>query len=81
MHVAIEGFAEGLLDETAMMFSRFKYVLNLQSETMGARYVLESALRRAGSKVRLSAKVIDSGSGLQIWADRIDVDGDDPFAV
>ena len=78
---ADEAFAQGLIDETATVFSRFKYALNLQSEPAGARYILEATLRRADSKVRLSAKLIETESGTQIWADRIDAEGSDLFAV
>ena len=78
---ADEAFGQGLIDETATIFSRFKYALNLQSEPAGARYILEATLRRADSKVRLSAKLIETESGTQIWAERIDAEGDDPFAV
>ena len=76
-----EAFVQGLVDETATVFSRFKFALNLQTEPAGARYILEGTLRRAGPKIRLSAKLIETESGTQIWAERIDADGDDPFAV
>jgi TolB-like protein len=78
---ADEAFAQGLIDETLTVFSRYKYALNVQSEPAGARYRLEATLRRADSRVRLSAKLIENESGTQIWAERIDADGDDPFAV
>ena len=78
---ADEAFVQGLIDETATVFSRFKYALKLQSEPAGARYILEATLRRADTKVRLSAKLIETESGTQIWAERIDAEGDDPFAV
>ncbi|MFM5895418.1 MAG: TIR domain-containing protein, partial [Novosphingobium sp.] len=78
---ADETFAQGLIDETATIFSRFNYALTLQSEPAGARYILEATLRRADQRVRLSAKLIETESGTQIWAERIDADGDDPFAV
>jgi TolB-like protein len=83
MHFATadEAFAQGLVEEVSTVFSRFKYALNLQSEPAGARYILEATLRRADSKVRLSAKLIETESGTQIWAERIDAEGGDPFAV
>lgn len=74
-------FAQGVVDETATVFSRFKYVFTLQSERAGARYFLEATLRRADLKVRLSAKLIEAESGTQIWAERIDAKADDPFAL
>ncbi len=74
-------FAQDLIDETATLFLRCKYALNLLSDPAGARYLLEATLRRAESKVRLSAKLTETESGTQIWAERIDAEGGDPFAV
>jgi TolB-like protein len=76
-----EPFAQGLFDEAVTIFSRFKHVLTLQSQPAGARYVLEATIRRADARVRLSAKLTETASGAQIWADRIDAEGDDPFAL
>src|SRR5262249_13192654 len=36
------------------------------------RYVLEGSVRKAGDRVRISAQLIDSGSGAHLWADRFD---------
>ncbi|MFM5894948.1 MAG: tetratricopeptide repeat protein [Novosphingobium sp.] len=83
MHFATadEAFARGLIEEISTVFSRFNYALTLQSEPAAARYILETTLRRADHRVRLSAKLIETDSGTQIWAERIDAEGDDPFAV
>ncbi len=78
---ADEEFARDLADETATVFSRYQYMLNFQPKSAGARYLLEGALRRSGAKSRLTARMIEVQSGKQIWADRIDAEGDDPFAV
>lgn len=37
---------------------------------LGVRYVLEGSVRRAGGRLRISAKLIDVDQGEQIWADR-----------
>ena len=74
-------FANDLADEAATVFSRYRYALNFQPQSGGARYLLEGTLRRSGVRSRLSARLIEVQSGEQIWAERIDADGDDPFAL
>lgn len=78
---ADEEFARDLLDEAATVFSRYKYILTFQPRTAGARYVVEGTLRRSGNRSRLSARLIETQSGEQVWADRIEASGDDPFAL
>ncbi|MFQ5927965.1 MAG: adenylate/guanylate cyclase domain-containing protein, partial [Terriglobia bacterium] len=48
---------------------------------LGARYVLEGSVRKAGSKVRVSAQLIDGASGHHIWAQRYDRDLTDIFEL
>jgi len=48
---------------------------------LGARYVLEGSVRKAGNRVRLAAQLIDSLSGGHVWADRFEGDFDDVFAL
>lgn len=48
---------------------------------LGVRYVLEGSVRRAGSRLRVTAQLIDAASGAHIWADRYDRALDDIFAV
>jgi adenylate cyclase len=43
--------------------------------------VLESSMRKAGNRVRVTAQVIDSTNGGHIWADRFDRDLTDIFDV
>jgi adenylate cyclase len=49
--------------------------------TLGVRYVLEGSVRKAGSRVRLAAQLIDSLNGSHLWADRFEGDLDDVFAL
>jgi TolB-like protein len=39
---------------------------------LGVRYVLEGSVRKARNLVRISAQLIDAGSGAHLWADRFD---------
>ncbi|MDX6414358.1 MAG: adenylate cyclase [Gaiellaceae bacterium] len=48
---------------------------------LGVRYVLEGSVRRAGNRVRITAQLIDAGTGTHMWADRYDRALDDIFAV
>ena len=48
---------------------------------LGVRYVLEGSVRRFENRVRISAQLIDTGTGAHIWADHYDRALDDIFAV
>ncbi len=39
---------------------------------LGARYVMEGAVRKAGSSVRISARVVDAATGETVWAENYD---------
>ena len=45
------------------------------------RYVLEGSVRRGGTRVRITAQLIDAASGRHLWADRYDRELADVFAV
>jgi adenylate cyclase len=46
---------------------------------LGVRYVLEGSVRRAASRVRITAQLIDAASGVHLWADRFDGSLEDVF--
>jgi adenylate cyclase len=48
---------------------------------LGVRSVLEGSIRRAGNRVRITAQLIDAGSGGHLWAERYDRDWTDIFEV
>jgi len=48
---------------------------------LGARYVLEGSVRRAGDRVRINAQLIDADSGNHLWAKRYDRQIEDVFAL
>jgi TolB-like protein/Flp pilus assembly protein TadD len=51
------------------------------AEELGVRYVLEGSVRKAESKVRITAQLIDAVTGYHIWADRYDGDLKDVFGL
>jgi len=44
-------------------------------------HVLEGSVRKAGTRVRITAELLDGASGQQLWAERYDRDLDDIFAI
>ena len=50
-------------------------------QELGARYVIEGSVRKAGNRVRVTAQLIDAQTGNHIWAESFDRDLDDIFAV
>ena len=48
---------------------------------LGVTHVLEGSVRKAGSRVRISAQLTDCTISLQLWADRYDRDLTDIFAI
>ena len=48
---------------------------------LGARYVLEGSVRKAGNRIRITAQLIDAETGTHVWAERYDRAIEDIFAV
>ena len=48
---------------------------------LGVRYVLEGSVRKAVSRVRITAQLIDAATGNHVWAERYDRELEDIFAV
>jgi len=48
---------------------------------LGVRYVLEGSLRKAGSRIRVTAQLVEAETGNHTWAGRYDRDLADIFAV
>jgi adenylate cyclase len=46
---------------------------------LGVRYVLEGSVRKGGSRVRITAQLIDAATGMHLWADRFDGSLEDVF--
>jgi adenylate cyclase len=56
---------------------------NLQevARDLGAQYVVEGSVRKAGNRVRVTVQLIDAEQDRHIWAERYDRDLEDIFAV
>jgi len=48
---------------------------------LGVRYVLEGSVRRGGTRIRVTAQLIEADTGNHLWAERYDRDLADVFAV
>ncbi|MGX1350084.1 TolB-like protein/class 3 adenylate cyclase [Bradyrhizobium elkanii] len=46
---------------------------------LGVRYVLEGSVRKSSGRVRITAQLIEAGSGTHLWADRFDGELKDVF--
>jgi len=51
------------------------------AEDLGVQYVLEGSVQKSGSRVRVTAQLIDAIKGHHLWADRYDKDLQDIFAL
>ena len=51
------------------------------SKELGVRYLLEGSIRKAGSRVRITAQLIDATTGYHVWAERYDRNLEDIFAL
>jgi adenylate cyclase len=50
-------------------------------ERLGVRYIVEGSVRKTANRVRISAQLIDVGTGAHIWAERYDRAIEDVFDV
>jgi adenylate cyclase len=51
------------------------------SRKLGAHYVVEGSVRRAGNRIRITAQLLESTTGNHLWAERYDREMEDIFAV
>ena len=66
---------------TAFQFKGRDGVLPKIGEEIGADYVVEGSLRRSANRLRVTAQLVETASGRQIWSARFDRDANDIFAV
>lgn len=83
-------YADGVTEEVTSQLARFKELSVLGRETgrsappgadavqvhrtLGARYVLEGSVRAAANQMRVSARLLDAGSGTVLWSQSYDDD-------
>src|SRR5262249_6870350 len=48
---------------------------------LGVRYVVEGSVRKLGNRVRITAQLVEAGSGSHLWAERYDSDIGELFDV
>ena len=51
------------------------------AKELGAKYIVEGSVRRAGNRLRVTAQLLDGATGEHIWAERYDRDLEDLFAL
>jgi serine/threonine protein kinase/Tfp pilus assembly protein PilF len=51
------------------------------SQQLGAGYVLEGSIRRAGNRVRITAQLVEASTRHPVWAERYDRHLEDVFAI
>jgi len=50
-------------------------------ETLGVEHILEGSVRKSGTKVRITAQLIQVEDGFHLWSDTYDRELDDVFAI
>jgi serine/threonine protein kinase/Flp pilus assembly protein TadD len=50
-------------------------------QQLGAAYVLEGSIRRAGNRVRITAQLVEASTRHSVWAERFDRQLEDVFAI
>ncbi len=71
-----------IFPRSEMLAFRDKPVTALQvGQQLGAAYVLEGSIRRAGSRLRVTTQLIETSTRHSIWAERYDRQMDDVFAI
>ncbi len=66
---------------TAFTYKGKAVKINDLCSELGVRYVLEGSVRKAGTRVRVTAQLINGDDGGHFWADRFDRDLTDIFAI
>jgi TolB-like protein len=64
---------------SAFTYKRQPVKVQQVGRELGVRYVLEGSVRKAGNRVRITAQLIEAGTGGHLWAERYDRDLEDIF--
>ena len=57
---------------TAFTYKGKPFDVKQVGRELNVRYVLAGSVQRGGSRIRINAQLIDTGSGAHLWADRFD---------
>jgi adenylate cyclase len=66
---------------TAFTFKGRSLDVKEVAQSLGVSHVIEGSVRKAGSRVRITAQLIDGAAGDHVWADRFDRELTDIFAI
>jgi TolB-like protein/class 3 adenylate cyclase/Tfp pilus assembly protein PilF len=90
----VDGFVEDIITALSRFKSLFVIARNSSftykgksvdikqvGRELGVRYVLEGSVRKAGGRVRITGQLIDSATGVHLWADRFDSSLEDVFEL
>ena len=71
-----------LFPRSAVLTYRDKPVTAPQvGQQLGAAYILEGSIRRAGNRLRITTQLVETGTGHTVWAERFDREMKDVFEV
>jgi serine/threonine protein kinase/Flp pilus assembly protein TadD len=71
-----------IFPRSEMLAFRDKSVTALQAgQQLGAAYVLEGSIRRSGTRVRITAQLVEASTRHSVWAERFDRQLEDVFAI
>jgi serine/threonine-protein kinase len=79
----LEYFCQGLRDEIVHHLARFPNLRILTSDsadTTGA-LMISGSVRRSGARARITAQLIDGGSGSYLWSESVDASVDDALGA
>jgi TolB-like protein/Tfp pilus assembly protein PilF len=51
------------------------------AKELGVAYVVEGSVRKAGSRIRITAQLVEASAGKHVWAERYDRPAEDVFAI
>ncbi|HEY5218922.1 MAG TPA: protein kinase, partial [Gemmatimonadaceae bacterium] len=66
---------------SAFMFKDKTDDARVIGQRLSVQHILEGTLRRAGSRLRITARLVDAATGYDAWTERYDRDFTDVFAV
>src|SRR5262249_53338417 len=55
--------------------------LRMIHKTLGASYIVEGSVRRAGNRLRVTAQLASASNGVQLWSDSFDEARDDVLRI